>query len=109
MLCACTRSAGVLLLPLGMELWRQEAGQRVSLSALLPAQALAAGDFDPPRELEVLSESPAPVFRSSGEITVYFTAALNWGTPYAYYWPGSFDWPGIAMTLDGTNDDGQSI
>ena len=36
MLCACTRSAGVLLLlPLGMELWRQEAGQRVSLSALL--------------------------------------------------------------------------
>ena len=36
MLCACTRSAGVLLLlPLGMELWRQEAGKRVSLSALL--------------------------------------------------------------------------
>ena len=77
MLCACTRSAGVLLLPLGMELWHQEAGQRVSLSALLPAQALAAGDFDTPRELEVLSESPAPVFRSSGEITVYFTDALN--------------------------------
>ena len=40
--------------------------------ALLPAQALAAGDFDTPRELEVLSESPAPVLRSSGEITVHF-------------------------------------
>lgn len=35
MLCACTRSAGVLLLlPLGMELWRQEAGQRTERRSL---------------------------------------------------------------------------
>ena len=51
--------------------------------ALLPAQALAAGDFETPRELEVLSESDASVFHSSGEITVYFTDALNLGAPYA--------------------------
>ena len=81
--------------------------------SLLPAQALAAGDFDTPRELEVLSESPAPVFRSSGEITVYFRDSWNWGTPYAYYWDefGEIDreWPGKAMTFDSQNDYGQSV
>ena len=78
--------------------------------ALLPAQALAAGDFDTPRELEVLSESPAPVFRSSGEITVYFTDSWNQGTPNVYYWgSNSIEWPGIAMTFDSQNDYGQSV
>ena len=56
--------------------------------ALLPAQALAAGDFDTPRELEVLSMSSAPVFRSGGESQTeayYLVGTMNeWQLDNAY-------------------------
>jgi len=40
---------------------------------------------------------------------VFFTDALNWGSPNVYYWPNGGEWPGMAMTELYTNDQGQKV
>lgn len=46
---------------------------------------------------------------TTGNITVYFTDALNWGNVHVYYWNDGGEWPGTAMTEVGTNDYNQKI
>ena len=46
---------------------------------------------------------------TTGNITVYFSDALNWGDVHVYYWNDGTDWPGTAMTEVGTNEYSQKI
>ena len=48
----------------------------------------------------------------TGNITVYFTDAMNWGSANVYYWGTNSDptWPGTAMTVyQESNDYGQKV
>ena len=79
--------------------------------ALLPAQALAAGDFDTPRELEVLEESPAMLGNGAGTITastLYLKPNSNWtgdGARFAMYVSNSvtnaYAWADMSAAGDG--------
>ena len=79
--------------------------------ALLPAQALAAGDFDTPRELEVLEESPAMLGNGAGTITastLYLKPNSNWtmgGARFAMYVSNSgtnaYAWADMSDAGDG--------
>ena len=58
--------------------------------------------YNPEDEIE---ETTTP----SGNITVLFTDALNWGAANVYYWNNGPEWPGTAMTLKETNSYGQKV
>lgn len=46
---------------------------------------------------------------TTGNITVYFTDALDYGDVHVYYWNEGPDWPGTPMTYVETNDYNQKI
>ena len=46
---------------------------------------------------------------TTGNITVYFTDAQDYGDVHVYYWNEGPDWPGTAMTEVGTNEYSQKI
>ena len=46
---------------------------------------------------------------TTGNITVYFTDAENYGDVHVYYWNDGPEWPGTAMTEVGTNEYSQKI
>lgn len=51
----------------------------------------------------------AEMTHNAADKNVYFTDALNWGTPNIYYWPNGAEWPGKPMTELYTNDLGQKV
>ena len=46
---------------------------------------------------------------TTGNITVYFTDAQDYGDVHIYYWNDGPEWPGTAMTEVGTNEYSQKI
>ena len=46
---------------------------------------------------------------TTGNITVYFTDAQNYGDVHVYYWSDGPDWPGTPMTYVETNEYSQKI
>ena len=46
---------------------------------------------------------------TTGNITVYFSDALNWGDVHVYYWNNGPAWPGTPMTYVKTNEYSQKI
>lgn len=59
-----------------------------------------------------VEEVTAPTTASSGDITVYFTDSLDWNNICIYYWGeniNNINWPGLAMTQSGTDEDNKKI
>ena len=68
----------------------------------------------PSTEPQPTSESQETQPTSVATKVVKFTDNQGWGEAYAYFWCDEYpdmagEWPGVAMTKDGTNDFGQDV
>ena len=50
-----------------------------------------------------------PTAAPSGDLTVYFTDAVGWGSANMYYWENGPVWPGSPMTPSGVDESGHQI